>query len=324
MSTTELPLISSAPAPCYYRALTQTVLLGLVCFCVPGMWNSITSMAGGISDKGVSSAATASLYGCFAVASVLAPIPTNIIGARATLGIGSGGYVLYVFALLLYSRTEAGSGTDENGSGGLVIAAGAVNGVGAGLLWTAQGALIMSYPSKEAKGLYVGIFWLIFNLGAVFGGLLSFGLNYSSDAGDASPGTFVAFGAVMIAGGLLTLTMAPAERVVRPDGSLVQLERFPAVSAELRGLLAVLRDWRMHALAPLFLYSNWFYAYQFVAYNSALFNARTEGLNNAFYWGAQMVGAVLVGRFLDASRLPLRQRALVSFWAISVLIGASW
>ena len=110
------------------------------------MWNSITSMAGGISDKSVSSAATASLYACFAVASILAPVPTNIIGARATLGLGSMGYVLYVLALLLYSKGQVG--------GGLVIAAGAVNGLGAGLLWTAQGALIMSYPSKDTKGLY--------------------------------------------------------------------------------------------------------------------------------------------------------------------------
>ena len=31
----------------------------------------------------------------------------------------------------------------------------------------------------------------------------------------------------------------------------------------------------------------------------------TEGLNNAFYWGAQMVGALLIGKFLDSSRLPV-------------------
>ena len=34
---------------------------------------------------------------------------------------------------------------------------------------------------------------------------------------------------------------------------------------------------------------------QFVSYNSKLFNARTEGLNNTFYWGAQVLWDSVVG-----------------------------
>jgi hypothetical protein len=102
-------------------------------------------------------------------------------------------------------------------------------------------------------------------LGAVFGGLLSFGMNYSSDAGDASPGTFLAFGAVMVFGGLLTVVMAPAENVTRPDGSYVTVQPFPSVVNELRALSQLVGDWRLIALTPLFLYSNWFYAYQVTA-----------------------------------------------------------
>ncbi|KAF0715043.1 Aste57867_3596 [Aphanomyces stellatus] len=57
-------------------------------------------------------------------------------------------------------------------------------------------------------------------------------------------------------------------------------------------------DPKMLLLFPLFAYSNWFYQYQF-GWNGALFNARTKGFNSAFYWGAQMVGAFLIGKFLD-------------------------
>ena len=65
------------------------------------------------------------------------------------------------------------------------------------------------------------------------------------------------------------------------------------VSSELTGMLSLFGRPRMLMLAPLFVYSNFFYAYQFTAYNSALFNARTQGLNNAAYWSARL-GAVYI------------------------------
>ena len=66
----------------------QTILLGLIFFCVPGMWNSITSMAGGIDDPTISSAATATLYTCYAISSTLASgdsFGTKYVSARAVL-----------------------------------------------------------------------------------------------------------------------------------------------------------------------------------------------------------------------------------------------
>ena len=47
------PTLAPAPGAAssfWLAGRTQASLLGLVCFCVPGMWNSITSMAGGITD----------------------------------------------------------------------------------------------------------------------------------------------------------------------------------------------------------------------------------------------------------------------------------
>jgi len=59
---------------------------------------------------------------------------------------------------------------------GFVIFAGALLGVCAGLLWTAQGAIMMSYPTEDLKGRYISWFWMIFNLGAVIGGLVCTGI----------------------------------------------------------------------------------------------------------------------------------------------------
>lgn len=47
-----------------------------------------------------------------------------------------------------------------------VIFGGAFLGLCAGLLWTAQGSVLMAYPLETQKGKYISIFWVIFNMGA--------------------------------------------------------------------------------------------------------------------------------------------------------------
>jgi len=43
-----------------------------------------------------------------------------------------------------------------------VIFAGAILGITAALLWSAQGAIMMSYPLEKDKGKSFGVFWAIF------------------------------------------------------------------------------------------------------------------------------------------------------------------
>lgn len=61
-----------------------------------------------------------------------------------------------------------------------VVVAGAILGLCAGLLWTAQGCMMMAYPTEAQKGVFIGIFWAIFNLGAVIGSVVAFGLNFNN------------------------------------------------------------------------------------------------------------------------------------------------
>ena len=68
-------------------------------------------------------------------------------------------------------------------AGGFVIAAGAILGLCAGLLWTAQGSLMLAYPTEDQKGKFIGIFWSIFNLGGVVGAAVSLARNFDSEVG---------------------------------------------------------------------------------------------------------------------------------------------
>ncbi|PBK59144.1 hypothetical protein ARMSODRAFT_807640 [Armillaria solidipes] len=89
----------------------------------------------------------------------------NMLGPKVALLTGSTDYSL---AASIHSST-----------GGFVVAIVAIY---VGLLWTAQGSLMMAYPTESQKGRFIGIFWSIFNLGGVVGASVAAGRNWKSTA----------------------------------------------------------------------------------------------------------------------------------------------
>lgn len=86
--------------------------------------------------------------------------------------------VLFVQGILIAMSSVVNIHED---AGGFVIAAGAILGLCAGLLWTAQGSLMLAYPTEDQKGKSIGIFWSIFNLGGVVGAAVSLARNFDSE-----------------------------------------------------------------------------------------------------------------------------------------------
>ena len=108
-----------------------------------------------------------------------------------TLLLGTTGYALYIGSYLqvLSSPLHRPPIADarfrsayniHHGVGAFVLAAGAYLGISAGLLWTAQGSLMLAYPTEHQKGMFIGIFWSIFNLGGVVGAAVSLGNNFDN------------------------------------------------------------------------------------------------------------------------------------------------
>lgn len=149
----------------YASPKVQLLMISLVCFLCPGMFNALSGLGGGGQvDPTAQDHAGVALYSTFAVVGFFAGTFANRLGLRLTLSLGGLGYCVYAASFLSYSHTE---------NIGFVIFAGAFLGVCAGLLWTAQGAIMMSYPPEDSKGRYISWFWIIFNLGAVIGSLVS-------------------------------------------------------------------------------------------------------------------------------------------------------
>lgn len=103
------------------------------------------------------------LYSTFAVFGFFGGTVVNKIGVKLTLAFGGVGYCIYALSLLLSVHFDVF---------GFNIFAGAFLGVCAGLLWTAQGTIMISYPLEKDKGKYFAYFWAIFNMGAVIGSLV--------------------------------------------------------------------------------------------------------------------------------------------------------
>lgn len=149
--------------PCYASPAFQLFTVSFVCFMCPGMFNALAGLGGGGQfDAKTADNANVALYSTFSVVGFFAGSIANRLGIKMTLSIGGLGYCLYIASFLSYNHNE---------NGAFPIAAGAILGVCAGMLWAAQGAIMMSYPYEESKGRYISWFWMIFNLGAVIGGL---------------------------------------------------------------------------------------------------------------------------------------------------------
>ncbi|TVU06850.1 hypothetical protein EJB05_46886, partial [Eragrostis curvula] len=240
--------------------------------------------------------------------------PTTADNANTALGLT---YPLYAASFLYYNHRQ---------SQAFPVAAGAILGAGAGLLWAAQGAIMTSYPPPNRRGTYISLFWCLFNLGGVLGGLLPFGLNYrrGNDAGSVNDGTYIAFTAFMLVGAALSLLVLPPSRIVRDDGTRVTRVLYSSPATEGVEIVALFANWRMLLLLPATLATSFFSTYQFNNVNGVLFTLRTKGLNNVFFWAAQMLGSAAIGYFLDFGFASRRKRGLVGVFIVAVLGTAIW
>ncbi|KAG6329845.1 hypothetical protein ID866_9246 [Astraeus odoratus] len=299
----------------YHHPLFQTCMLGFVCFMCPGMFNALSGLGGGGQvDPQTASNANSALYATFAFFSFFSGSINNKLGPRLTLFIGTIGYALFIGSFL--------ADNIHPNAGPFVVAAGAILGICAAFLWTAQGSLVLSYPTEAEKGKYIGIFWAIFNLGAVVGAAVSLGQNFHSAANSVGNGTYIGFLILTVIGVLIPPFMANPYRVVRTDGTKVECFRNPSWKTELKGLWVALRtDPLILLLFPMFYASNYFYTWQFNDYNQALFDIRARSLNNFVYWLSQIVGSLAIGNLvLDQVKFSRRCRAFAGWTILFIMV----
>jgi MFS family permease len=112
------------------------------------MFNALQGLGGtGQLDenRSLGDSANSALYATFAVVGFFAGTVTNALGIRTALSFGGLGYCIYVSSFLCYNHTQ---------NFGYVVFGGFLLGCCAGILWSAQGAIMMSYPPERLKACF--------------------------------------------------------------------------------------------------------------------------------------------------------------------------
>ncbi|CAE7289970.1 unnamed protein product [Symbiodinium sp. CCMP2592] len=294
----------------------EDTVLGVLAFAGPGLFNALNGLGNaGSSDPSVAALANSCLYCTFAVFGYFGSAFFNLFGPRPLLSIGGLTYAVYAICIYFTAQYKL-----------LAVVGGIVLGVGAGLFWTAQGSLMMAYATPSSRGRLIAVFWVIFNLGGVVGGLLQFALNFQTTGGSANPISYFTFVCVMVSGAALApVLLAEPSSVVREDGTPVLFEQTESPLAELRAAFSAIADPFVLRNLLFYLASNWFYTYDFNGFNGHQFNVRTRGLNSASFWAAQMLAAWRFGKVLDADGpAKLRARNGMILVCLGLLTSLGW
>ncbi|GAA5872723.1 hypothetical protein JCM1840_004500 [Sporobolomyces johnsonii] len=293
------------------RPAVQVAMISFTVFC------SLSGVGGGGQvDPKAANDGNVALYSTFAVIGFASGAIINKIGARLALCLGACGYALYMGSLLSYNI---------NANSGFVVGAGAILGICAGLLWTAQGSLTLAYATEATKGRLFALFWIIFNTGGVLGSAIELGLTYHSTTSTVSNAVYIVFMTIGAVGAFLPIFLVNPGTMVRTDGTRVIVPVHPTVKDQLVGLFKLLRnDYMIFLLFPYFLASNWMYTYQQNSYNGARFTLRTRSLNSLLYWGCQCVAAGCFGIAIDSTRFRRTTRAWGGFAFLLCLAMGVW
>ncbi|KAG7746175.1 hypothetical protein KL912_004736 [Ogataea haglerorum] len=196
----------------FRSSLTQAFLIGLLSFTQPGIYTAISGLgAGGQATTHTYYVSTVIINSLMTGLAPIFSIFANLFGLKLTLFIGCIGYAIYSSSLYYNSKT---------GNQVFILVASVILGFSGAAFWTSEGAVVMSYPEKSRRGLFIGIWAFLNKFGGIISGSIVFALNYSgTKKGQVSLNTYVALLSIQCVGPFLALALSPPEKVLRKDGT---------------------------------------------------------------------------------------------------------
>ncbi|KAL4921343.1 major facilitator superfamily domain-containing protein [Aspergillus aurantiobrunneus] len=281
----------------YRRVFFQATVVGLCAFLAPGLYNAMQSTgAGGQQSPSLVMAANSVLGIMMVVTCALGSVVANRVGLKNALIFGTTGYCVYAASLYVNNRY---------GNEWFVYLGATACGITAGVFWTAEGAIMISYPIDTQRGRYLA-YWLTYrNGGSIVGGIINLAFNYSGKStGKLDWRTYIVFVALQCIAPLVAFLLSPPERVQRADGRKVKTaERIKQF--------------------PFFFYATFLLSYA-GSYLTLYFSVRARALASLISALAQIAAIFFFGTFLDWQRFTLSQRARYSYISIMAIFGGTW
>ncbi|RDW64122.1 hypothetical protein BP5796_10624 [Coleophoma crateriformis] len=303
----------------YTHPRIQTAMLGMVIFLTVGMYHVLSALGGaGQQTAYLADMASITLYAVFAAFALLAPAILSYFGIRITLFLGGLGYAAYAASLWCFNHTK---------NKPFVYFGGAWNGFSAALLWTAERTGITAYATEDKKGLYVAIFYTIYQIGTVVGSCIPVGQNWNAGTSSSTvtDGTYIGLMIMMMLGSCTALLLWPMHRVVREDGTRV------ALPSQLTFKEQVVTCWQILKANPwitlVWPYSFGYYyynVYQNNRFNSLVFTVRGRSLNTLLSGIIQVLSGWTMALITDKLPTNRRNRAYAGIAFVFILCNAVW
>ncbi|KAF2023482.1 MFS general substrate transporter [Setomelanomma holmii] len=279
----------------WYRSpLFNVIIVGLISFTQPGIWNALNNVgAGGQQEPYLVNGANSLTFGIMVFGCSLFAMLANKFGLKNVLILGTLGYAPYSASLYVNNRY---------GTEWFVLFGGATCGIAASALWASEGAIALGYADIHDRGKFTGI-WL---------GLREL-VGYT---------TYLVLIALQCLGLPLALLISPPQKVIHKDGRKVaDPTKNKAVLKEASRWFALLKDRRFYLLIPVMIGFNWNNTYQGI-YLTRYFSVRARTLGALTSGIAATAANIFWGWFYDTRYFSRPSLAKVTWSIFAVLMLA--
>ncbi|CAO2647105.1 Nn.00g080270.m01.CDS01 [Neocucurbitaria sp. VM-36] len=300
----------------WYRSpLFNVIIVGLISFTQPGIWNALNNVgAGGQQEPYLVNGANSLTFGIMVFGCSFFAILANKFGLKYVLIFGTLGYAPYSASLYVNNRY---------GTEWFVLFGGATCGIAASALWASEGAIALGYADVHNRGKFTGIWLGLRELGQLIGSSIQLSLNYKSgQRGKVGYTTYIVLIALQCLGLPLALLISPPEKVIHRDGRRVpDPTKNKLVMKEIRRWWDLLRDKRFFLLVPVMIGFNWNNTYQGI-YLTKYFSVRARTLGSLTSGIAATAANIFWGWLYDTKFVSRPTLAKVTWGIFSVLMLA--
>ncbi|KAK3719614.1 hypothetical protein LTR37_004151 [Vermiconidia calcicola] len=308
---------SKAGKRTWYRTSFFNITVVAICaFIAPGLWAAINGLgAGGAASPYYVNTANSVIFVLQFVVCIFGSWVIARIGLKWAFV--SGMTCFPVYASALYCNVKFGN------TWYLMLAC-VLDGVFSGIFWLTEGAIVLAYPEKNKRGVYLA-YWLASRIiGQAIGGSVALGVNLGSDEkGHISVNTYLIFISIQALGPFVAALLSPPHKVQRSDHTKVKIFLPHGLNTELKAMWKLMRRKEILLLLPMIFQSVFSEAF-FSTYNATYFTVRSRAL-------ASLVGSICVicmnfilGFWLDSKRITVNARAVFAFVFIYAFELSLW
>ncbi|AEO60774.1 hypothetical protein MYCTH_2120748 [Thermothelomyces thermophilus ATCC 42464] len=289
----------------WYRSpLFNVIIVGLISFTQPGIWNALNNTgAGGQQEPYLVNGSNALTFG---------------IGVKKVLIIGTLGYAPYSASLYVNNRY---------GTEWFVLFGGVTCGIAASALWASEGAIALGYGKVKDRGKFAGIWLGLRELGQLIGASIQLSMNVrSSSRGKVGYTTYLVLIALQCLGLPLALLASPPEKVIHSDGTRGRVvAKNTTIKEEVRKTWNLLKRKQMFLLVPILIGFQWNSTYLGI-YMTKYFSVRARTLGSLVSGVSATFANIFWGWFYDLKRFsrPTLAKICWFFFVLGMLGTFGW